>query len=335
MLYIHIGTQKTGSSSIQHVLHMNEPALKKHGYTYLRTGRKESNGLRIHHNPIAAALLANDSAPLQRKLHKEITRKRTGTAILSGELLSRPKVAAKLRRFLPPSIADQIKIIIYLRRPDLYVESLFKQRLKADDTRQDALQFLRNTRDGLMHEKIIDEYAKHFGSENIIIRPYDRAHLVNENAVDDFLHVIGMPDTTNIIRPAHNANTSFSLAFSQMSGYAVRHLGLKAPAITRAVQAQNPDGIFRSRDVYKLRRRRNIVSYHNDTIEKIRSVYRPDLDQLFDTSDLAAGADDPFPTSAEQITLMQDAAQAMMQIIPHLSPPSKKSARTKLRLPRL
>lgn len=324
MLYIHIGTQKTGSSSIQHVLNMNAPFLEKHSLRYLHAGRQKPADMRIHHNPVAAMLLSGDGARFGRELHRELAQSRCRNAILSGELLSQPGVATRLHDILPESLQDQIRIVVYLRRPDLYVESLFKQRVKADATTSTARQFLRQHHARLLHSQIIDEYADSFGEQSIILRPYDPCHLLNGNAVDDFLNVLGITETADLITPAEPANASFSLAFSQMSGLAVRQLQLTAPAITSAAQKLAPAGISRSRDVYHLDRRRWIVSQHADQIEALRRRFRPDLEALFDLSDLSEGAKDPFPTEKEQIKLMRDASAAIFRILPYLQEERKR-----------
>lgn len=319
MLYIHIGTQKTGSSSIQHALHNNEAALTKNSLRYLVGGRKQSAGLRIHHNPVAARLLAGDITGLRKTFDKEILKSPCRDQIISGELLSQSGVAPRLKEMLSGAPGDQIRIVIYLRRPDLYLESLFKQRVKADVTAHSAQQFLKRHRETALHLDVIEEFATCFGDDSIILRPFDRSHLVNGNAVDDFLHVIGMGDRSDMVPLAQDANTSFSLAFSEVSGLAVRNLGLSAPEITKAVQAIAPQGVTRSRDVYTLAKRRRIVAHHAEAIETLRRRFRPDLDGFFDMRDLAPDAKDPFPSAQEQVALMRDASAAMLQILPELN----------------
>lgn len=320
MLFIHIGTQKTGSSSIQHALAGNERILNTKSFHYVRAGRGRFRKRRIHHNPIAAAIKGKADAKILASLTRELKKANHAHLIISGELLSQIGIAQPLADLIPANLRDETKIIAYLRRPDLYVESLYKQRVKSGDINPSPGAFLERKLDGLMHESVLTEYAMAFGNQNVIIKPYDRKALLNGDGVDDFFSTIDFPWISEIERPARDANTSFSAAFSEISGIAVRKLSVDSPTITKAAQSADPKGIYRSKDVYPLEVRREILTHHEATIEKLRETYRPDLDRFFDDSDLYGTEADPFPSSDEQAQLMKAAVAAFIEILPHIPP---------------
>lgn len=314
MLYLHIGSQKTGSSSIQHMLRDNTEALAEQGFHYVNAGRDNQKRLRIHHNRIAALLKEGTAAPTFSRLVAEVEASRCENFIISAELLSSPGLGRSLSEHIPQHLKDKTKVIIYLRRPDLYLESLYKQRVKSGKIRSDPTQFYKSYPTSMDYLTIIDDYANTFGKNSIEVRIYERQSLINGDAIDDFFNVIGLSDLANFSRPKPEANSSFSRAFSEMSGQAVRHLGINFPKITDTATKLKPQGIKRSKDVYTLDERRRVVADHVEGLETIRRRFRADLAQLFSVDDLKVD-DDPFPSADEQIALYRSASEAIFEIL--------------------
>ena len=232
MLFIHIGTQKTGSSSIQHVLAGNERILNTKSFHYVRAGRDHFRKTRIHHNPIAAAIKGKQDAKILTSLTRELKKSDHAHLIISGELLSQIGIATPLADLIPANLREETKVITYLRRPDLYIESLYKQRVKSGDINPSPTAFLERQLDGLMHDAVLSEYEAAFGRQSIVLKPYDRRSLVHGDVVEDFLSTVNFQFGSELTRPARDANTSFSAAFSEISGIAVRKLSVDSPLIT-------------------------------------------------------------------------------------------------------
>jgi hypothetical protein len=83
-----------------------------------------------------------------------------------------------------------IKIILNVRRIDTYIESLYKQEIKAG--RYISIEQLKKR---LKSEKCLDLLIlleKIFGRDNIIIRPFERSQMIDRDLVADTLSTIGL-----------------------------------------------------------------------------------------------------------------------------------------------
>lgn len=87
-----------------------------------------------------------------------------------------------------------VKIIVYFRRQDEFLESWFNQVVKSGEfggniyTLKEQL-----SRQGLFdYKKLIDRWEKYAGKGAIIVRPYEKCQFVNENLYCDFLSLFGI-----------------------------------------------------------------------------------------------------------------------------------------------
>ncbi len=73
MVVIHIGTQKTGTTTLQGYLFYNSAALLAQGVRYICAGR-EKKGHRASHNEFARALQGRAEIEIWNRLRAELTR---------------------------------------------------------------------------------------------------------------------------------------------------------------------------------------------------------------------------------------------------------------------
>jgi hypothetical protein len=109
--------------------------------------------------------------------------------LMSTEFLSKLQDVSILQEL--NSIASRVKVIIYLRRQDTYIESAYSQIIK-DKYQGSIYEFI----DGrsLDYKEICDRWAIIFGKENIIVRPYERGQFKDNNIFSDFMSVLGNDD---------------------------------------------------------------------------------------------------------------------------------------------
>lgn len=125
-LILHIGQQKTGSTSLQRFLYDNYDALLKHKILYPRSLGTEH--YKQHHIFKYRDNLLDESLKLKEKLESEIKRSNANVVIISDENLffgiriNKNNIVNFLR-----SIFDEIEILIYLRRQDLHAPSHYQQ----------------------------------------------------------------------------------------------------------------------------------------------------------------------------------------------------------------
>jgi hypothetical protein len=128
-LIAHIGTHKTGSTSIQKVLYESRSQLRKAGVLFPSTDRGPRPS---KHHSVSTAAKSRDPAVADaeyKALMDEFEASGASTMIVSAEGLSAPHTGVPdfFKRF---SADFDIEVICYLRRQDLFVESLYNQVLR-------------------------------------------------------------------------------------------------------------------------------------------------------------------------------------------------------------
>jgi len=203
-ILLHIGTGKTGTGSIQNFLFDNRDVLlKQHRLLYPVTGlaRVEHFGEEIHaHYPVVAWVLGRNRKKLEL-LVREIEHAAADVAVISCENLYHGLVAGDIG-FLAECLArHETRVICYVRRQDLYMESAWKQQVKIGELRTPFPVFLkRHTSPEYLAEvhanyyRMLKPWAEAFGQQNIQVRVFDRTQWRNRNLIDDFLGLFDLPD---------------------------------------------------------------------------------------------------------------------------------------------
>jgi len=312
LLFLHIGSQKTGTTAIQSFLRFNADLLRQAGFHYLKTGRAK-----INHNRMAASIKRGDGAKICADLAAEVTANPSEHYIISSELFLCPGCKS-LKQALPTDLISDIRIICYLRRQDKFLEAMYKQRVKTGRAAPDRAAFLSARRDGLDYLRLIDEFAASFGERNIVVRPYERRHFANGDVVEDFAHTIGLDLAPGVISQTPQSNKTLSVEVSEMLGSVSRHTSFNVREIIREIIRLAPEGAIRSGDVYDRATARDLVTQHADGSEELRQRYCADIDQMFATDDLdgTARADDF--SCEERLHQTQRAIEAVLQAIGNL-----------------
>jgi hypothetical protein len=198
---LHIGYNKTGTSSIQNFLERNREALRSQGLFYPGCGIFDSAHYGVSRFLVGQprSELVEAGADLPQRLRAEIAASGCSRVVISSEyfVLADPKQVAATRKFLDELGAASTRIVLYLRRHDEWFESLFNQALKTVDgasyemdIRDYVLRILGGSNPPVRYLKTIDRWAKAFGEESMAVRPFERAQFRNGDLVADFLGVI-------------------------------------------------------------------------------------------------------------------------------------------------
>ncbi|MEM8782348.1 MAG: hypothetical protein AAGE65_05760 [Planctomycetota bacterium] len=194
-LLLHIGVQKTGSTAIQAALHERRRALLRAGVVDVS---QHPWARRVHHKlgrleEPDPKLVASIRASLEAQRDDA---RRHGRRLLVWSFegfagnswrgyLNAPQVAAALRQItadVPTTVA------VYLRRQDVFLESLYAQQVFAGQT--DAFDAFVGRFDARHFDWawLLDVYAKAFGADALRPRRYDAKTLL-----DDFEAAVGVP----------------------------------------------------------------------------------------------------------------------------------------------
>ena len=210
-LYLHIGTEKTGTTSVQRFFRTNRKLLAKHAILF-----PSSPGRENHLGLTAAALRERKSGgdvrervgldsvedvhqfreTLRNNLKAEVEAALYTKAIMSGEHCSSRLVdddeIVWLRDFLK-EFFSKIYIVVYLRRQDDFFLSTYSTTVKGGSTSLIALPTGANLSRRYDFWQLCSRWAEAFGRDQIICRKYEKAGLKNGSIVEDILAVMGIP----------------------------------------------------------------------------------------------------------------------------------------------
>lgn len=127
--------------------------------------------------------------------------KKAETVLLSSESLSGWKKVPNSLEFAK-EIFNNIKVIIYIRRQDLWLESLYQQfiktgQLSSEDTFGIWIEkFMSSNKRSYACDwlKQLNYWSNVFGKENIQVRVYEKSQFNNENIIEDFLLQLDVSD---------------------------------------------------------------------------------------------------------------------------------------------
>lgn len=203
-LYLHIGSHKTGTTSIQEVLFNSADYLQQFGisvfYQQIQNAEILKGSINSwfdgYENPFEKGINIAHKAILANEMSKL-----NGDVIASSEQFSYVFDEQQLNDFKKEldKYFDEIKIIVYLRRQDLHMLSHHQQ--SAYRYFEYSTKFFGNEPIALpTYQKHFDLYLDYhkrllnwldiFGQENMIIRLYD--NLYKNNSVDDFFQLFGI-----------------------------------------------------------------------------------------------------------------------------------------------
>jgi hypothetical protein len=228
---VHIGTEKTGSTTLQRALSEQRPLLSEQGVFYSKAvGNLNAQGLAIACLPYRATdpyllrkgLTSADarnqwSRELLASVRTEIAEARANHKqyVLSSEHFSSRLLKSgnilSLADFLRSEFTS-IRIVCYLRRQDRMAISRYTEGLRAGYVtdvlpRVSSCVALPPLYD---YESLLLRWAQAFGADNINVRIYQTGHLVNDDIVEDFCHrELGARLDYSTVTPS---NTSLSAA---------------------------------------------------------------------------------------------------------------------------
>ncbi|PLW81651.1 hypothetical protein CWI75_14380 [Kineobactrum sediminis] len=207
-VYLHIGSPKTATSSLQAVFARHKRKLGSRGVLYPRECRHGD----AHHILVADLIGKHQSGHLPdfwygdfprgkawARLQTELEAKagKFDKVVLSSELFFGQSVGleAMLGDIRQALAGHTVKIVVYLRRQDQLYASFYNQDVKgARQWSRSAYEFY-GTHQIFRHSysRLMEFWSSAFGVENIIIRPYERAQWVGGDIVQDFCATIGIP----------------------------------------------------------------------------------------------------------------------------------------------
>ncbi len=201
-IVLHIGTGKTGTSTIQNALYRNRRRLRRrHNVDYAELDLLviDHFGERIAaHYQLIERLRHADAATLAA-VTDYIDSREQDTIVFSCENFYHHLGHTELQRLAALLKPYRVSIVCYLRRQDLYVESAYRQQVKVGVAKVNVRPFLARH----MSAKSLDEvhanyyrmlqrWDQYFGTDCMQVRLFDKACFAGGDLLTDFLQASGI-----------------------------------------------------------------------------------------------------------------------------------------------
>lgn len=236
-VYINIGMQKTATTAIQYFMRENEENLKKQGccYPYMDLGIPSKYKNR---NAQFLVYRAEDIEEREEKKEAERQVREKAYEILAGLAQEYPKIllsdeliwhrSVKNANFWKRLIKNfkkigcDVKIIVYLRRQDLFVQSIWNQSVKqlprTSKTFQECISGKFFNYYPLDFYQQLSYIGSFVGKENLIVRVFERGQFEGEehSVFSDFLNCMGLQMTEDFTKETVKSNLALEGNFIEI-----------------------------------------------------------------------------------------------------------------------
>lgn len=220
---LHIGTEKTGTTSIQKFLYENRITLGANGVLFPETAGFISNqnlvvyGKQAPEQDLAPPTLdVNDAAELaawkEQFVHEHCAevlafqqRHQDSTLIYSAEhLQSRLTSVSEIKRIarLLRPLFDQVEVVVYLRRQDLYALSAHSTSVRGGNQKGFSFESINGQGPYYNYRLLLENWSEVFGEEALRVRIFERSRLDGNDVVSDFQRLTEMDSLgLDLVRP--------------------------------------------------------------------------------------------------------------------------------------
>lgn len=216
ILYLHIGTPKTGTTSIQHFCYDNRKVLEEKGYCYPMFSHPYPNTrsrLDFKRNGLFLQAIYSDAQGVRDKAVEEELLKNGlqkvqelfqtyDHVILSDEGIWR--AAASRRKTIWKELREEgekggftVKVIAYVRKQEELIESWWNQTVKHGISESNVFTWEEYQEAypkyiNLDYYALLKAAADELGTENILVRRFHRNFFEGGSLLDDFMYLLGL-----------------------------------------------------------------------------------------------------------------------------------------------
>jgi hypothetical protein len=316
-IIVHIGTSKTGTTSIQCYLdHQRRRLAEEAGLELLDYGlmRHSAFGESFVAHFDLLHWLKDDNKQRLKEFSKRLDASRSSLIVVSCESfyfdLNAPEIE-RLRALLTP---HRVKVLCYLRREDLLLESGWKQQTKAGFFERTAAEHyrivLRNARSPA--KGMVNYYRKlmlwldAFGRDAMLVRLFERRRFIEGDLLADFFSAIGAPSAFRAENaPARVLNPSIPSELCEVLAIMNKRLLLKGSARYRSEFIDWLRGLhdFQDPPIFGYEQRLDLLAEYEETDAALFETFLPEIDPPgFDRSDLIGRENEqPFQMDLEGV----------------------------------
>ncbi|MBV8977465.1 MAG: hypothetical protein JO261_07205 [Alphaproteobacteria bacterium] len=228
---LHLGSEKTGTSSVQRYLGQHRDALLQDGIWYPRSFASPT--AHVHLGLSSAALrdslkadnpdVAAFATELASIKARDVRMTVFSSEFFHSEMRDRGAVE-RLKAFLAQHF-DAFRLVYYARRQDHMLASMHSTAVQGGWSTNPAALSVYETKGHYYfdHAAICDLWAGVFGRESLVCRIYERERLKNGDVVDDFAAMLGIAPDPKQARLKANESLSFETIHVLLLLNASRH----------------------------------------------------------------------------------------------------------------
>ncbi len=217
-IFLHVGFDKTGSTSIQFTAHDSREILDNMGVLYPSgTWHPQlgscfvSDPLLYYYNcasgraSLSLEEIRQEDSRYLADIEQTFSRASGNVGLLSYEGFCTLELEAlhKMKGFLG-GLAKSVKVLIYCRDPYEYALGAISQRALSGMPLWEQVPFQNFT-------EVLSNYGLAFGKENLIVRPFDRDQFLNGDIRFDFFSIIGLSHSQIELLCSQRDSTNSSL----------------------------------------------------------------------------------------------------------------------------
>ncbi|ACK69981.1 hypothetical protein PCC7424_1541 [Gloeothece citriformis PCC 7424] len=224
-LYLHIGTPKTGTTSIQHFLTVKREELLEQGFLYPVSGTiNHEPGKLMNHDKLYAAIQHKLNLPVSNRIykqaewrqsletewnrfHSEIESHSRENVVISAESFSGLTIDGI--KLIQENLSKyEVKIIVYIRKQDDLLQSLYNQLVKIGMYGHDVHKFIIDKKPSyIYYYDFIESWANLFGKDNIRVRVFEKQQF-KKGLLEDFMEAIDLKTYNNYSKNISLVNDS-------------------------------------------------------------------------------------------------------------------------------
>ena len=230
-VYLCIGTQKTGTTSLQYFMRANEDVLKKQSYSYpyMELGMSDA----FYKNRNAHFLVYHSSDMEEERQKKQDAYRILGelakeydNIVLSDEIIWYQ--CNNIENFWQDACNEfqkincTLKVVVYLRRQDSIIQSLWNQKVKGlPGITEDFQTYFQEEMFAyfpLDYYEQLQKIASFVGKEYILVRVYENGQFggVEHNLISDYLETLGVELNDEFRMPEETLNHGLAGNFVEM-----------------------------------------------------------------------------------------------------------------------
>ncbi|HEC1766225.1 TPA: hypothetical protein R1729_001380, partial [Campylobacter lari] len=299
--YVHIGTVKTGTTSIQTFLCKNRESLKKQKiyYPYIYSGIgsfKFPKIFKIVQDSVYYSSSVSKNKQEQSievdKIKNEIINSGEEKIIFSSECIHEFCFTLtdiqNLKKKLLEVGFKKIKIILYLRDPIELLTSFYntelllnrKKRYLLFEEKETCIEYGKHIAN---HKKSLMRWSEVFGKQNIIVRLFDKREFYQQDLLKDFINAIGLEWDEDFFIPERQ-NETIDLLGIELAKFLNFYLG-SALKIDLQKHFTSKDPLLKFQPPKEIVQ--SYVDYFEESNEWVRKEFFPHKERLFPKKDLS------------------------------------------------